>query len=126
MPEIAWHSLITSLDKADTPKNGWDGILIGAIAGRSVDKHIPHAYQASITSGIIDQNDRDWFAQRGPGDLVDHITIPTLIVQGTASCAITAYPPRWCGSAAATVCASPTPAIRRAFRPRRSPGSVAT
>jgi ABC-2 type transport system ATP-binding protein len=83
VPIIAWHSLTTSLNKADTPKNGWASILIAATNGRSVDPHIPHAYQASITSGVLDQDDRDWFAQRGPGDLVARIKIPTLIVQGT-------------------------------------------
>ena len=83
VPEIAWHSLTTSLYKADTPKNGWASILIAATNGRSVDPHIPHAYQSSITSAAIDQNDRTWFAQRGPGDLVARITVPTLFVQGT-------------------------------------------
>ena len=83
VPEIAWHSLTTSLDKADTPKNGWASILIAATNGRSVDPHIPHAYKSSIASGTINQDDRTWFADRGPGDLVDRIKIPTLIVQGT-------------------------------------------
>lgn len=83
VPEVAWHSLTTSLYKANTPKNGWSQILVGLTKGRSVDPHIPHAYQASVTSGVIDQDDRTWFAQRGPGDLVARITVPTLIVQGT-------------------------------------------
>jgi len=83
VPIIAWHSLTTSLYKAETPKNGWSSILIAATNGRSVDPHIPHAYQSSITTGVLDQDDRDWFAQRGPGDLVARIKIPTLIVQGT-------------------------------------------
>jgi ABC-2 type transport system ATP-binding protein len=83
VPIIAWHSLTTSLYKADTPKNGWASILITATNGRSVDPHIPHAYQASVTSGVLDQDDRVWFAERGPSDLVARIEIPTLIVQGT-------------------------------------------
>jgi ABC-2 type transport system ATP-binding protein len=83
VPVIAWHSLETSLYKADTPKNGWASILIAATNGRSVDPHIPHAYQASITTGVISPEDQNWFASRGPGDLVARITIPTLIVQGT-------------------------------------------
>jgi ABC-2 type transport system ATP-binding protein len=82
-PMIAWHSLTTSLLKADTPKNGWSGLLTTVTKGRSVDPHIPHAYQASITTGIIDADDRAWFANRGPGDLVERIKIPTLIIQGT-------------------------------------------
>ncbi|MDQ1480274.1 MAG: type transport system ATP-binding protein [Actinomycetota bacterium] len=83
VPVIAWHSLTTSLAKADTPKNGWASILIAATNGRSVDPHIPHAYKSSITSGSISEADRTWFAQRGPGDLVGRVNIPTLIVQGT-------------------------------------------
>jgi ABC-2 type transport system ATP-binding protein len=83
VPIIAWHSLATSLYKADTTKNGWASILIAATNGRSVDPHIPHAYQASITSGVLDRDDRVWFAERGPADLVARIKIPTLIVQGT-------------------------------------------
>ncbi len=82
-PMIAWHSLTTSLLKADTPKNGWSGLLTTVTKGRTVDPHIPHAYQASITTGIIDADDRAWFASRGPGDLVERIKIPTLIIQGT-------------------------------------------
>ena len=34
VPIIAWHSLTTSLAKADTPKNGWASILIAATNGR--------------------------------------------------------------------------------------------
>ena len=50
VPTIAWHSLTTSLFKADTPKNGWSGLLIAATAGRAVDPHITDSYQASTTS----------------------------------------------------------------------------
>jgi ABC-2 type transport system ATP-binding protein len=84
VPEIAWHSLTTSLYKADTPKNGWSSILIAATNGRNVDPHIPHAYRSAVTTGSIDAADRAFFASRGPGDaLVGRIKIPTLIVQGT-------------------------------------------
>ncbi len=82
-PMIAWHSLTTSLFKAETPKNGWSGLLQAATAGRTVDAHINHAYAASTTTGIIDPADRDFFASRGPGDLVGRIRVPTLIVRGT-------------------------------------------
>jgi ABC-2 type transport system ATP-binding protein len=82
-PMIAWHSLTTSLLKADTPKNGWSGLLTTVTKGRKVDPHIPHAYQSSVTTGIIDADDRAWFTDRGPGDLVERVNIPTLIIQGT-------------------------------------------
>ena len=83
VPEIAWHSLTTSLYKADTPKNGWASILIAATSGRKVDPHIPHAYKSAVTSGTINADDRAFFGSRGPGSLVGRIKIPTLIVQGT-------------------------------------------
>jgi ABC-2 type transport system ATP-binding protein len=82
-PTIAWHSLTTSLFKADTPKSGWSGLLNAVTAGRSVDAHIRHAYATSTSTALIDSNDRAFFASRGPGDLVSHINVPTLIVQGT-------------------------------------------
>jgi ABC-2 type transport system ATP-binding protein len=82
-PTIAWHSLTTSLFKADTPKSGWSGLLNAATAGRSVDAHIRHAYAASTSTALIDSSDRAFFASRGPGDLVARIKVPTLIVQGT-------------------------------------------
>jgi len=83
VPMIAWNSLTTSLFKADTPKNGWAGLLTAAAKGRSVDPHIPRAYQENLGSEVIDADIRNWFAGRGPADLVSHITIPTLIIQGT-------------------------------------------
>ncbi len=82
-PTIAWHSLTTSLFKADTPKSGWSGLLNAATAGRSVDAHIRHTYAASTSTAVIDPSDHAFFASRGPGDLVKKINVPTLIVQGT-------------------------------------------
>ncbi len=84
VPMIAWHSLNTSLEKAQTPKNGWSSLLVAATAGKSVDAHIPSTYKAATTTEIISPEDQAWFASRGPGDLVKNISIPTLIVQGTA------------------------------------------
>jgi ABC-2 type transport system ATP-binding protein len=83
VPEIAWHSLVTSLDKADTPKIGWANIL----GGLSSSDHVaPTVHQALVTenaTGRITAAQRQWFADRGPGALVSRIHIPTLIVQGT-------------------------------------------
>ncbi len=83
VPEIAWHSLTTSLYKADTAKLGWAGLLQRETTGHSVDPHIPATYQASVTTGTVSAADRAWFASRGPANLLAHITVPTLIVQGT-------------------------------------------
>jgi ABC-2 type transport system ATP-binding protein len=82
VPIIAWHSLQTSLFKADTPKTGWAGLLAAASAGRNLDPTITRA-NATGPTGVVDPADVQWFADRGPGELVDHITVPTLIIQGT-------------------------------------------
>ena len=83
VPQIAWHSLGTSLDKADTSKRGWGDFLYTAAASRSLDPHITSAHEASDTTGVISPADKQWFIDRGPGNLVSKITAPTLIEQGT-------------------------------------------
>ena len=83
VPIVAWHSLQTSLFKADTVKSGWSNLLFAATAGHSVDPHITSAYASGTATGTLSDEDKAWFIDRGPGDLVSDITIPTLIVQGT-------------------------------------------
>jgi ABC-2 type transport system ATP-binding protein len=103
-PTIAWHSLVTSLDKNQTAKGGWGtalfglgvqgsatGGIIGGLLGepngvqppRSMDPHITDAYQKGLQTGKLPEDDVRWFASRGPGDLVRNIHAPTLLVQGT-------------------------------------------
>ena len=83
VPTIAWHSLGTSLFKASTAKQGWGDELYGAARGRQLDPHITSAYDSGNATGIISAADQAWFLSRGPGDLVNKITAPTLFVQGT-------------------------------------------
>jgi ABC-2 type transport system ATP-binding protein len=83
VPQIAWHSLGTSLYKANTPKTGWGGLLYSAAKGRSLDPHITSAYNDSVATGTTSAADAKWFLDRGPGDLVNKITAPTLFEQGT-------------------------------------------
>jgi ABC-2 type transport system ATP-binding protein len=83
VPGLAWHSLETSLFKSSTVKIGWAGLLTTASAGGRVDPHSKDAYDAGLADGSINQADRDWFIGRGPGDAVDRIDIPTLLIQGT-------------------------------------------
>jgi ABC-2 type transport system ATP-binding protein len=83
VPTIAWHSLGTSLFKADTVKQGWSSFLYTAAAARQLDPHIRSAYQSGIATGTISDEDRVWFRARGPGAAVARITAPTLFVQGT-------------------------------------------
>jgi len=82
-PTIAWNSLVTSLDKNQTPKAGWDGILSGV----STSAHLA----PEILAGDADiKADRQvgaatdaYFRQRGPAQLLSRVRIPTLILQGT-------------------------------------------
>ncbi len=83
VPVMAWHSLETSLYKAGTPKEGWANILNQVAATRPVDPHVESASTAMNERGVVDPDDLDWFVERGPGDLVEDITAPTLFIQGT-------------------------------------------
>ena len=83
VPQIAWHSLETSLYTAQTVKSGWGDLLYSVARGHSIDPQITSAYNDGKASGVISAADRRWFVQRGPGDLVRRITAPTLFEQGT-------------------------------------------
>lgn len=83
VPGLAWHSLETSLFKAETVKLGWSQILVDAAASGELDPHITSAYAAGRDEGVISAEDREWFRSRGPGDAVDAVDVPTLIIQGT-------------------------------------------
>ena len=83
VPTIAWHSLVTSLDKADTVKTGWSDILTNLTTADHVDPEVALAHQTGDSTGLITGSERAWFARRGPGSLVARINVPTLIVQGT-------------------------------------------
>jgi ABC-2 type transport system ATP-binding protein len=83
VPIMAWHSLETSLYKAGTPKMGWANILTSVSGAGTVDPHVTDASEAMNETGAVDEEDVEWFADRGPGDLVEDITAPTLFIQGT-------------------------------------------
>lgn len=84
VPDIAWNSLVTSLYKEQTVKTGWSSILysIGRLAGR-LDPIIGQAYDAGAAGQPLTAQERDFFASRGPGNLVKRIRVPTLLIQGT-------------------------------------------
>jgi len=85
VPDIAWQSLVTSLYKDENLKQGWGTLLAAAgnASGR-LDGRINTAFTQGTTTGKIGDNERAWFASRGPGAAqVDKIRIPTLLTQGT-------------------------------------------
>ncbi len=81
-PIIAWNSLEASLYKNKIPKQGWASILSKSSAFGSVDPHITSAYESTVATGTISEDDQAWFRSRGPGELVSKVKVPTLIVQG--------------------------------------------
>jgi ABC-2 type transport system ATP-binding protein len=84
VPDIAWHSLVTSLYKDQTIKESWSSILYAAGKARGrLDPHIDQAFTEGGTSGKLSDESVQWFASRGPGDLVGQIRIPTLLIEGT-------------------------------------------
>ncbi len=84
VPDIAWNSLITSLDKHNTGKLGWSGLLYaaGSATGR-LDPLIGDAYQADASGRPLTAAERSFFLASGPGGLVSRIRAPTLLLQGT-------------------------------------------
>jgi ABC-2 type transport system ATP-binding protein len=85
VPTIAWNSLITSLYKSQSFKSGWGSILAGVLVAtlaRTNPKIIPATLYGDLT-GMLTQADQDLLAERGPNYLLDQITAPTLLVEGT-------------------------------------------
>ena len=99
-PTVAWHSLVSSLYKAEIFKAGWGGILCGtgAVEGMytglvnpegveagSMDARVYSICQSGLSSGKIADSDRDWLAERGPGTTwTDRVRAPALVLHGTA------------------------------------------
>ena len=82
-PTIAWHSLLTSLDKNATPKSGWGNILESVAASAHVDPVIVTSDQQANSTGTVDPQGIAFFTSRGPAQYLSRIRIPTLILQGT-------------------------------------------
>jgi ABC-2 type transport system ATP-binding protein len=86
VPDIAWHSLVTSQYKQQTVKTGWAAILyaLGVEGSHNrLDPALTQTFTDATTSGTLTPPEVDYFATRGPGDLVDRIRIPTFLMQGT-------------------------------------------
>lgn len=83
VPNMAWHSLETSLFPNETVKAGWSDRLVTFAADSELDPHIVNAADGAIITGLLDPDDEEWFRSRGPGDLVASITAPTLLLHGT-------------------------------------------
>jgi ABC-2 type transport system ATP-binding protein len=85
VPTIAWHSLNTSLYKDQAFKSSWGTLLEAALTltlARPNPQILPAAILGDLT-GLVSPADQDLLSARGPGDLVNQITAPTLLIQGT-------------------------------------------
>src|SRR4051794_20316956 len=86
VPDIAWHSLVSSQYKHQTVKTGWASVLYAlGIAGshNRLDPALTQTFTDATTSGTLTPSEVDYFATRRPGDLVGRIRIPTFLMQGT-------------------------------------------
>lgn len=98
-PDLAWHSLVTSLFKDGAVKAGWltlicaGGEAVSLTGGpfftatglqpRGTASGLRRACAEALAGGAISPAARQWIADRGPGDLVNRIRAPTFIAQGT-------------------------------------------
>ena len=88
VPTIAWNSLNTSLYKSEAFKSGWGTILAAALVltlARTNPAIIPATIYGDLT-GKLTQAEQDLLAERGPGlpeNLINQITAPTLLIEGT-------------------------------------------
>jgi ABC-2 type transport system ATP-binding protein len=82
-PTIAWHSLVTSLDKSATPKAGWSNILESVSTSAHVDPETVTATKEMDATGRIDRSAVAFFKARGPAQYLSKVRVPTLILQGT-------------------------------------------
>ena len=82
-PSIAWNSLRTSLYKAATVKTGWSGLLYAAAAGHVARPAHPVRLPAGHHDRRADGRRRELVRRPRSRALVERITAPTLLVQGT-------------------------------------------
>jgi ABC-2 type transport system ATP-binding protein len=85
VPTIAWNNLNTSLDKGGAPKTSWGALLTAALlfTGARVNPQIYTAIATALLTGSVPQADQDFLDERSPFELVNQITAPTLLIQGT-------------------------------------------
>jgi ABC-2 type transport system ATP-binding protein len=85
VPTIAWNNINTALAKNGGTKTSW-GLLLGVALLLTGSRSNPQIYTALISgllTGEVSQQDRLFLDERGPDYLLDQITAPTLLVQGT-------------------------------------------
>ncbi len=85
VPVIAWHSLQTSLYKADTIKSSWvNALLVGATRpGNTFSPSILKGREQARKGTTFSKEVVDFARDAGPDRVLSQVTAPTLILQGT-------------------------------------------
>ncbi|MDA4110206.1 CocE/NonD family hydrolase [Mycolicibacterium holsaticum] len=85
VPTIAWHNLNTALDKNGATKSSWGAILSAALlfTGARVNPRIYSAVAIGLITGQLPKVDQNFLDARSPSQLLENITAPTLLIQGT-------------------------------------------
>ncbi|BBY80280.1 hypothetical protein MPUL_14380 [Mycolicibacterium pulveris] len=85
VPTIAWHNLNTALYKSAATKSSWGVILSAALVftGARVNPQIYSAVAVGLITGQLRKADQDFLDARSPSQLLENITAPTLLIQGT-------------------------------------------
>jgi ABC-2 type transport system ATP-binding protein len=86
VPVISWHTLNSSLYPNQAFKTAWSTLLLAALVeiGARIN---PELYTSVVTGsilGVLTPSAQDLLTRSGPGELVSKITVPTLLIQGTA------------------------------------------
>jgi ABC-2 type transport system ATP-binding protein len=82
-PHMSWHSWRTALYRGDIPKLGWINLLFSSALEADLDPRFVELVEAANEATLVDAKVVDFLDALGPGDLVDHIRAPTLLLQGT-------------------------------------------
>ena len=84
-PTIAWNNLNTSLYKARAIKTSWGAILTAALilTNARANPEIYVAVATGLLTGRLTDGQVEFLDERSPDRLLDQITVPTLLLQGT-------------------------------------------
>ncbi len=85
-PNMAWNSLMGSLDPNGVVKSGWGSLLctIGNVVGAKYAPALTSTCTNDLTSGVASPSDISYGDAASPLGRVSQITTPTLLLGGTA------------------------------------------
>lgn len=91
VPGLAWNSLNDALYPRGAFKTAWASLLMLGLVqtGARINPQIYGGIILGDLLGILTQSQRDVLTSSGPGERIDDIKVPTLIIQGTVDDLIT-------------------------------------